>query len=80
MAEGTGACRAWRLNPAATADTFAARLERFDLAGRRVARCEVGGLGPGRHGLVLGTGSRLGAGIYFLRLAQGGRTLHARVA
>jgi len=57
-----------------------ATLDLMDVAGRRVARREVGELGPGRHSLDLGVSPRLHAGLYFLRLAQGGRVLHARVA
>ncbi|HEY6196500.1 MAG TPA: IPT/TIG domain-containing protein [Candidatus Eisenbacteria bacterium] len=71
-----GEIRAWFTLPSREP----ARMELFDVAGRRVARREVGDLGPGRHSLVLGSSPRLGAGLYFLRLAQGGRVLSARVA
>ncbi|TMQ58626.1 MAG: T9SS type A sorting domain-containing protein [Candidatus Eisenbacteria bacterium] len=54
-----------------------ASLELYDLAGRRVARRDVGALGPGRHMVALAPGRR--PGLYFLRLAQGGRVLSARV-
>jgi hypothetical protein len=57
-----------------------ASLDLFDVAGRHVFRRAVGLLGPGRHTLVLGENHELRAGLYFLRLSQGGRTLHARVA
>jgi hypothetical protein len=149
-AEDGGAYRAWRLNTAATADTFASRgghtysfysvardlsgnievapgspdaqtftrlldvepgslrlalegarpnpavngvrvwftlpsrepatLELIDVAGRRVLRREVGSLGRGAHMLALGSAPGLRAGLYFLRLVQGGRVLHAKVA
>jgi hypothetical protein len=55
-----------------------AALELFDLAGRQVARRDVGELGPGRHMVVLAPRSR--PGLYFLRLTQGGRALSTRVA
>jgi hypothetical protein len=58
----------------------AATLELIDVAGRRVARREVGWLGPGTHVVVLDPGPRMRAGLYFLRLTQGGRVLTARVA
>jgi hypothetical protein len=57
-----------------------ATLELIDIAGRRVVRREVGSLGPGQHVVALGTSPALRAGLYFLRLVQGGRVLHARVA
>ena len=48
------------------------------MAGRRVARQEVGSLGAGRH--VVGLGSRrLQDGLYFLRLEQGGQVMSVRV-
>ena len=49
-----------------------ARLEVFDIAGRVVARREVGSLGPGRHVADLG-GHRLSSGWYVLRLTQSGK-------
>ena len=57
-----------------------ATLELIDVAGRRVMRREVGSLGPGRHSLDMGASTRLRPGLYFLRLAQRGRVLNARVA
>jgi hypothetical protein len=56
-----------------------ATLELIDIAGRRVARREVGSLGPGRHVVQLGGSPRLRSGLYFLRLIQGERVLKARV-
>ncbi len=50
-----------------------ATLEMLDVAGRRVMVQEVGDLGPGTHALPL-TG-RHAPGIYWLRLAQGGRSV-----
>lgn len=55
-----------------------ARLEAFDLAGRRVAARDVGALGAGEHLVDLGHGARLAPGVYLLRLAQGGATRTAR--
>ena len=46
-------------------------LELVDVSGRRIAAREVGSLGPGRHSFDLGTGVRLSAGLYFVRLRQG---------
>ena len=55
-----------------------ATMELIDVSGRRVLRREVGSLGPGHHTLTLGS-PRLRPGLYFLRLAQRGRALGARV-
>jgi hypothetical protein len=52
-------------------------LELMDVAGRRVARREVGSLGPGRHSVVLAP-AHARQGLYFVRLSQGGRALTAR--
>jgi len=62
----------------ATADP--ARLELFDVAGRRVAAREVGSLGPGPHTLDLAAGKRIAAGIYVIRFSQGRAARTARVA
>jgi len=75
-----------RPNPATTAlavtfslpDAAPARLEAFDLAGRRVAAREVGPLGGGSHEVELGEGRALAPGIYLLRLTRGARVLKAR--
>jgi streptogramin lyase len=59
-----------------------ARLELVDVAGRRVARREVGELGAGAHAvdLLAGAGGRATrAGVYFVRLAQGGDEAVRRV-
>ena len=56
-----------------------AALEMFDVAGRRVFAREVGALGAGEHVVRLDEGgTRVPAGLYFLRLAQDGRALVAR--
>lgn len=54
-----------------------ARLEVFDLAGRRVLARDLGGLSPGPHSLSLESGM-LRPGVYLLRLEQGGRAAVAR--
>jgi len=62
------------------ADHRPAALELLDVAGRRVLGREVGSLGPGTHTLRLDTpGAPLPSGLYFLRLAQDGRTQSAKV-
>ena len=58
----------------------AARLELFDLVGRRLWAREVGGLGPGDHEVRLGDGSRFLPGLYLVRLVQGAHAAVARVA
>jgi hypothetical protein len=59
-------------------DAASARLEAFDLAGRRVALREVGPLGAGSHEARLGEGRTLAPGVYLLRLTRGDRVLKAR--
>jgi hypothetical protein len=61
--------------------TAPARLEVFDLSGRRVVARDVGGLGPGVHTLALETGAgRLPAGVYAVRLTQGKHDATAKVS
>ena len=59
-------------------DAAPARLEAFDLAGRRVALREVGPLGGGSHEVRLGEGRALAPGVYLLRLTRGERVLTVR--
>jgi hypothetical protein len=59
------------------ADGGPARLELFDLAGRRLRSLDVGSLGPGPHLLDLGRSGPLAPGIYVVRLAQGDRARRA---
>jgi hypothetical protein len=56
-----------------------ARLELLDVSGRRVLERAVGAMGPGPHALELAA-RHLAAGIYVLRLSQGGSVLTTRVA
>ena len=60
-------------------DAAPARLELFDLAGRRVTAREVGSLGPGEHAVELGRAAGIPAGIYLVRLTQAARAQTARV-
>jgi hypothetical protein len=55
-----------------------ARLELFDLRGRRVAAQDVGALGSGPHRVAIGGRGDLSAGVYLVRLTQGGRVFHAK--
>jgi hypothetical protein len=59
----------------------AARLEIWDIAGRRVDSRSVGGLGRGRHSFEFGSERRLVPGIYLVRLVHpdGVRTAKAVV-
>jgi len=57
-----------------------ARLELFDLAGRRLVAREVGAFGAGAHRVDLAAGRRFAPGVYLLRLTQSGVTRTARVA
>ncbi len=56
----------------------AAQLELWDLGGRRRLAQEVGALGAGRHLVRLSRGSSLPAGMYWLRLRQGGESAGSR--
>ncbi len=58
----------------------AAGLELLDLAGRRIAVRDMGGLGVGAHVESLLPAGRVRAGMYWLRLTQGNRSLVARAA
>lgn len=54
-----------------------ARLELFDVAGRRVDERLVGNLGPGHHVVSLGR-ARMSPGLYLIRLEQNGTRRTAR--
>ena len=66
-----------RFTLASSAD---ARIELYDVRGRRVELRRVGSLGPGRHQIELNEDRRLGGGIYFLRLVQSGEAVSTKVA
>ena len=59
-------------------DASPARLELFDVGGRKIAAREVGTLGAGSHVVTLGEGRTLTPGVYLLRLTQGTRSIKAR--
>lgn len=59
-------------------DARKATLSLYDVSGRRVAFREVGGMGSGRHTVTLAR--QLPAGMYVVRLSQGGRSLSTRAA
>jgi hypothetical protein len=57
-----------------------ATLSLVDVTGRRVRFREVGSLGRGRHVLDLAEGELLPAGVYIVRLEQGGKASSKRVS
>ncbi len=59
-------------------DAAPARLEVFDLFGRRVAARDVGTLGAGDHVLGLDASKSLRSGIYLIRLQRGSTSLTTR--
>lgn len=52
-----------------------ARLQLFDLTGRRLRDVDVGALGPGFHLVRLSQGARVPAGVYVVRLTTQGRSV-----
>lgn len=60
-------------------DASAARLELYDLAGRRLASRDVGARGEGRHVVRLHDGA-IAPGLYWAALTHGTRTVRTRVA
>jgi VCBS repeat protein len=61
-------------------DGSPALLELVDVTGRVRTSKQVRALGPGTHALELSESNALRAGIYFLRLTQGGSEVCARAA
>jgi len=57
-----------------------ATLELLDVQGRRVRSRDVGALGPGTHVIRFDEGMAPPAGVYVMRLVQGGRTVTSRVS
>jgi len=57
-----------------------ATLVLYDLAGRELAREDVGVLGAGSHVVRLASGGALAPGVYLARLSQGGEARTVRVA
>jgi hypothetical protein len=60
-------------------DPSPARLEVFDLAGRRVIERDVSGFGAGRHVVRVGGAATLPPGLYLIQLTQGSRSSRTRV-
>ncbi len=56
-----------------------ASLELLDVGGRRLAGCDLGAFGAGRHAQDLGANRRLAPGLYLVRLRQGASTRMAKV-
>ena len=56
-----------------------ARLEVFDISGRRVLEREVGSLGPGTHRVSLAGAATMSPGVYGVTLTQAGRRAATRV-
>lgn len=54
------------------ADGTPAQLDLLDVAGRRVAGSAIGAVGPGAHSITVHGTEHVAAGIYWLRLSQGG--------
>jgi hypothetical protein len=63
----------------ALADGSPARLEAFDMSGRRMLVREVGMLGAGRHAVQLTEARGLRPGVYVVRLTQTAGSLSARM-
>ena len=59
-------------------DAVPARLDVFDVSGRRVVTRDVGSLGPGTHAVAVATGRILRPGVYVIRLERAGQKLTTR--
>lgn len=57
-----------------------ARIQILDVTGRRVLERDLVGLGPGQHVLDLGDSGRFRAGVYLVRITQGGRRITGKYA
>lgn len=60
-------------------DAATARLELFDLAGRRVHATDVGSMGAGRHVVPLLGTAHFAPGLYVVRLSQGSHAVTRRI-
>ncbi|MEO5617755.1 MAG: hypothetical protein ABIS67_08285, partial [Candidatus Eisenbacteria bacterium] len=60
------------------ANSAPGRIELFDLAGRRVAERDLGGVPAGRHAMKLDVSADLHPWAYVLRLIHGDRVLSSR--
>ena len=60
------------------ADDSPARIEMFDVAGRRVFERDLQGLGAGRHAIPLDGARSLAPGVYMIQLRQAGQVRLAR--
>jgi len=56
-----------------------ARIELVDIAGRRVARQDLGSPGPGRHALIFEPKAEIGMGLYIVRIVQAGDSSSAKI-
>ena len=56
-----------------------ARLDVFDVGGRRVAARDLAAYGPGRHSVEFAASGGLGPGLYFARLSQGARSATTKI-
>ncbi len=56
-----------------------ARLEMFDVRGRRVLSRELGSLGTGARRVEIGNAKNYPSGVYYLRLMQSGRSTSSRL-
>lgn len=71
----SGDLRLWFRLP----DSSPARIEVFDVRGRRCARREVGTMGPGAHSCLIAGSDAWRSGVYFVRLTRGAESRSARV-
>ncbi len=55
-----------------------AKLELFDVAGRRLFELEVGSSGAGHHLVTMARAGSLGPGVYLVRLTQGAHSLSTK--